>query len=388
MNAEQEPQVSTSHRGALPCFMYSPVSSDADEISLIGIWRILTGQWKLIVGLMCLSVLCAATYLFMTPPVYEVTAVLLSPETKNVQLLNIPGISQVTEADMFADLKGTLKSRALFKQFIDKNQRLSSLGDDYLPNIMDTKDKFKKEGGLAVSVSLQSPDFRLVAEALNAFILFAEKKVIEDFLAGIEVKVANQKKDIASQIKIGRDFAVQRRLDRIAMLEEQIGIASFAKITERETSGYALSEGKSLGFEFSSGDEPLYRRGVKELTLEKEFLEKRKNDEPFIDGLRDKQERLAQLDAGLQQFREAMAIVHAVQIDQQAMPPKTPVKPRLMLVLTLSLVIGAIIGVFGAFAANFVKDAKVQTKEGMSESLAAITSQRDAKVDKAGGLNV
>jgi chain length determinant protein (polysaccharide antigen chain regulator) len=106
----------------------------------------------------------------------------------------------------------------------------------------------------------------------------------------------------------------------------------------------------------------MYMRGVKELTAEREALEKRKNDEPFIAGLRDKQELLDQLTASLQQFQAAGAIARAVSVDQPAIEDRRPVKPRRMLVLALGVVLGGCIGVFAAFAVNFVQEQKAKNK--------------------------
>jgi LPS O-antigen subunit length determinant protein (WzzB/FepE family) len=114
-------------------------------------------------------------------------------------------------------------------------------------------------------------------------------------------------------------------------------------------------ESQKFGVTVDTLQGPMYMRGVKELTAEKEELEKRKDDEPFIAGFRDKQESLAQLDAGLEQLHAARASVHAVTVDQPAIQGKSPVKPRRMRVLAVSLVLGGIIGILVAFVVNFAQ---------------------------------
>lgn len=120
---------------------------------------------------------------------------------------------------------------------------------------------------------------------------------------------------------------------------------------------------QGVGVTLNTVEEPLYTRGVRELSAEKEELEKRKNYEPFIAGFRDKQERLAQLDAGLKQLQAAKAIAHAVTVDQPAIEAKRPVKPRRRLVLALSVVLGGMMGIFAAFVANYVEEQKRKNKE-------------------------
>jgi LPS O-antigen subunit length determinant protein (WzzB/FepE family) len=201
-----------------------------------------------------------------------------------------------------------------------------------------------------------------VADWVNGFIVLAEKETLNNYLLGIETSIANRKKEIENQLQIGLDFANRRRKDRIALLEDQIAIARASKIYDRKLSSYTTMASQSVGVTLNTAQEPLYMRGVKELTAEKEELEKRKNDEPFIAGFRDKQESLAQLDAGLKQLQAARTMAHAVTVDQPAIEAKRPVKPSGMRVLALSIVLGVITGIFTAFWVNLVQEKKAQTK--------------------------
>jgi chain length determinant protein (polysaccharide antigen chain regulator) len=347
-------------KGQQPHHVSSQAYPDAcpeDEINLLDLWRVLARQWKVIGAITGLSVLGAVAYVLLATPVYEAQAVVKPPESKDVEVLNIPGISQITSADIFAKFVWNLKSSSVRQQYLAENSRFSPLEDE----VPDIKEGAKKEVGFTF-LSLQGHDSKLVADWVNGFILLAEKETLNNYLLGIEPSIANRKKEIENQLQIGLDFANQRRLDRIALLEDQIAIARASKIYNRKRSNYTTMASQSVGVTLNTAQEPLYMRGVKELTAEKEELEKRKNDEPFIDGFRDKQERLAQLDAGLKQLQAARAIARAVTVDQPAIQAKSPVKPRRMLVLALSVVFGAMIGVFVAFAVNFVQEQKAKSK--------------------------
>lgn len=335
-----------------------PDGCPEDEINLLDLWRILVRQWKVICAITGLSVLGAVAYVLLATPVYEAQAVVRPPESKYVEALNIPGVSQVSSADIFAKFTGYFKSGALRQQFVEENPQFSSLRNNE-PQI---KEGAKNEAG-SVFLSLQGNDAKLVADWMNGFILLAEKRTISDFFDGIEVKIANQKKEIEKQLQIGRDFAGQRRLDRIALLESQIAIARASKIFDRQPYGYSVAkESQNFGVAMDTLQGPMYMRGVKELTAEKEELERRKDDEPFIAGFRDKQESLAQLDAGLKQLPAAKMMAHAVTVDQSAIEAKRPVKPRGKRVLALSIVLGVITGIFAAFLVNLVQEKKAQTK--------------------------
>jgi chain length determinant protein (polysaccharide antigen chain regulator) len=336
---------------------YSDACSE-DEINLLDLWRVLVRQWKVICAITGLSVLGAVAYVLLATPVYEAQAVVRPPESKYVEALNIPGISQISSADIFAKFTGNLKSSSLRQQFVEENPQFSSLRNNE-PQI---KEGAKNEAG-SVFLSLQGNEAKLVADWMNGFILLSEKRTIDDFFDTIEVKIANQKKEIEKQLQIGRDFASQRRLDRIALLVNQIVIARASKIFDRQIYGYSVAkESQKFGVTVDTLQGPMYMRGVKELTAEKEELERRKDDEPFIAGFRDKQESLAQLDAGLKQLQAARTMAHAVTVDQPAIEAKRPVKPSGMRVLALSIVLGVITGIFTAFWVNLVQEKKAQTK--------------------------
>lgn len=332
----------------------TPALGSDYEISLFDLWCFLLKQWKIIGAITCLSLLGAFVYMFLATPVYEAQAVVKRSEGKYVEVLNIPGISQVSNADIFVKFTENLKSGSLRQLFVEEKPQFSSLRG----NVPDIREGKKNESGLFF-VSLQGHEAKLLADWVNALILRAEKRTIEDFFDTIEVKIANQKKEIEKQLQIGRDFASQRRLDRIALLENQITIARASKIFDRQIYGYSVEkESQKFGVTVDTLQGPMYMRGVKELTAEKEELEKRKNDEPFIAGFRDKQESLAQLDAGLELLHAARAVARAVTVDQPAIQAKSPVKPKWMRVLSLSLVSGVLLGIFAAFVVNFVQQQK------------------------------
>ena len=341
-----------------------------DEINLLDLLSVLVRHWKVIGTITFLSVIGAVAYVLIATPVYEAQAIVKPPESRYVEDLNVPNISKITRDDIFAKFTDNLKSSSLMQQFFAENPQFSSLYQQFADNtpqfmrdnLLKIKVGTKYEAGF-VFLSFHGHDAKLIADWLNGFILLAEKKTIDEFITGVETSLANQKIEIENKLKAAQVAASQRRLDRIALLEEQIAIARAAMIFERNTSNYATVEIQRVGETLVTAQESLYMRGVKELTAEKEELEKRKNDEPFIAGFRDKQESLAILDAGLKQLKMARSIAHAVAVDQPALETKRPVKPRRILVLALGVVLGGMIGVFAVFAINLVQKQKAKTKE-------------------------
>ncbi|MBU1404743.1 MAG: hypothetical protein KKE83_12780 [Proteobacteria bacterium] len=330
---------------------------EEDEIGLLDFWRVLVRQRKMICAITGLSVLGAVVYILLATPVYEVQAVVKPPESKYVEALNISGISQATSADIFTLFAGNLKSGSLRQQFVDENPQFSSLRS----NEPKVKEGTKKEAG-SVFLSLQGHEPKLMADWVNGFILYTERKTLDDFYDGIAIKITGQKNAILDSLQIGRDVAGQRRLDRIALLEDQIAIARASKIFERQLTGYSVVESQKSGMVLDFLQGPMYMRGVKELTAEKEALERREDDEPFIVGFRDKQENLAHLDAGLKQLQATRTIVRAVAVDQQATEAQQPVKPKRSLVLAIGVILGGVFGVIASFLLDFFQQRGKKTE--------------------------
>jgi len=148
-----------------------------------------------------------------------------------------------------------------------------------------------------------------------------------------------------------RQFAEQRRMDRIAELEEAIHMASSLGLKEDPLLSQVT--GKST-IAVNQMDSPLYMRGTRALQAEVTSLRTRKSDDPFIAGLRDLQEKLDILgSAHIDPSR-----ISAVQIDQAAEVPDQPIKPRRKMIVILGLFGGLMLGIFAAFLADFIDRAR------------------------------
>ena len=126
MEEQREQQLHQISSGVYPL----AVCPADDEINLLDLWRVLVRQWKVICAITGLSVLAAVAYVLLATPVYEAQAVVKPPESKYVEVLNIPDISQISSADIFAKFTGNLKSSPLRQQFVDENPQFSSLREN------------------------------------------------------------------------------------------------------------------------------------------------------------------------------------------------------------------------------------------------------------------
>jgi chain length determinant protein (polysaccharide antigen chain regulator) len=348
-------------------FSRSPDPDSPEGLSFVDLWQVLAGKWKLLAFSVSFSLIGAILYLFMATPLYETEVILLPPESPHVSALNIKDLNEITALEIYGEFIRNLKSISLRRQFFDQNDLGSMLAtgtreprnDDGVfrhkfHNRFRVKVGTSNEAGF-VSISLRGEDPELIREMLNGFVLLAARLAINQIREGIRKQIDFEIDSLRDQIQIERSFAKELRLDRIAMLEEQIHIARELDLMTRGNTPHRNPARNNIEVAVTTADEPLYLRGIKELTAEKKILEKRENDDPFIVELREKQIRLAYLESSWKKLQASTSNIFAARIDQSASVPDNPVRPRRVLVLTESLLLGVIIGMFMAFLVNFVE---------------------------------
>ena len=183
-------------------------------------------------------------------------------------------------------------------------------------------------------------------------------------------------------------MAKKRREDQIKIFEEAATIASKLGVKDRVDTASKLRNNQ---LNISTTNIPLYNRGYSALRAEIELLKNRTSDDPYINNLRDLQEKLAKLRSrksddpfiygfrdlqvkidqlrnlktdytffqGLRGLQEELALLrsikidkegqHAVTIDQPAYPPKYRIKPNSRLIVSIGTMAGLFFGIFLAF---------------------------------------
>ena len=95
----------------------------------------------------------------------------------------------------------------------------------------------------------------------------------------MRITITNQIRDIEYKIASKRHMAKQRREDQILILKEAIIIARSLGVKERVDATNVVQNNQ---LNISTSTIPLYYRGFRALNAEKQKLEKRKTDDPFI----------------------------------------------------------------------------------------------------------
>ena len=329
-------------------------------ITLLDIWRILTERKQLIFGVTLVFLIGSLAYAFFTTPVYMATAYLLPPTVKDVEGLNVLEGNNFTPKLVYSMLIRNLNSRKLRKTYFDTHRLIKTLApgaktEKTIREVFEksfnsvlkvSHDKGNKE---RVIVTFEAVDPEFAAETINGFIKMANRvtaiELANDLISMIESKKESLKKEIAAKRKVAK----QRRLDRIAQLEEAILIAKRLKI---EDNLLLKSVGKKEGLiSVSEWNFPLYLLGAKVLEAEIDLLRQRKSDDPFILGLRYLQEKLYKLE----DLKIDPSRISAMRVDQLANIPLHPIRPQRKLIVALGLTFGLVFAIFLALFLECIK---------------------------------
>ncbi len=347
----------------------------------------LAGRWRLIAATTLLATLIAIVYALTAPPLYRATAYFLPPTEKNVAPLNetgiqvqgvqhaelalllsmeelnltlpvIPDVQGVTVDEAYSLFKGTLSSKRLYRLYFEENHLEQIFMEGSTATI--SKDKAvesffslykinsdkKISGSLNLSAEWHDPD--QAAGWVNGLSELANEMVVEQLLSNLDYRLQQQITILESSSSAMRKIAQKRREDRIVVL------------TEAYKTAIILGLHDFIDTESGVASTPTYYRGSKALNAEIDILRNRSNDDPYIDELRNLEEMLLKFKS----INISDMSVKTYTLDQQALPPKQPIKPKRDLIVTMGGIIGLIGGVFLAFLLNIIQNQKNRSEKG------------------------
>ncbi len=325
---------------------------DSDEIDLLELFQNLWQQKSLILAFTLVALISAAAFAFLTPPEYEAKAGVLPPSLGDIAAYNVGGgelnLSEFNVSDIYAVFKTNLLSGALKRTFFDET---------YLPALpadkrVDTaQDKLWEEFNKTLTVKApdikNKPDFYevtvehespgLAAEWANLYVDMAAEKTEQEMQQNVRNEIAARTRVIERQIDTLLITAKKRREDRIVRLREALVVAEAVGMDAPQV--VTSSDGDLTPF---IDGNLMYMRGAKAIRAELAVLEKRENDGPFVNELRDLEKQL--------DFLEKIDVnpdgVSVVTLDSRAEIPEIPVKPKKAIILASSVIVGGMLGVF------------------------------------------
>ena len=286
----------------------------------------------------------------------------MPPELQNVQGLNL---KKYTPDLIYNEYLNHYQSLTQKRQFFNQNKLHEyyekELDVDKAKRVAQIEEIFKKfneslklnlpkkkEKLLFVKSTLAFPEQTKSSEYLNQYAKMVSDNVLNRILNEIKSQILLQKKYIEEQISSKKKIAYTGRLDRIAVLDEGIKTARLLHIKEGELQ---FIKGNTTSNPINKATS-LYYRGYESLEAEKKVLEERKNDTPFIKGIRALEEKAYQLDEQLKRIISEKETFSTVRIDQKALVPEFPTKPKRKLIVIISTILGFILSLFVVFIMN------------------------------------
>jgi len=320
------------------------------HLDLFDFLVLLFQHWKWIASVTVISLSCAGLYLYIVPSTYQAQTTLLPPVPAAVAAYNqdngragLPvwdasAVYTVFQKYLFSDNLRLSFFKATVLPSLSEEQRRQSEGDlrrSFERQLQVLAPDKLKPYILEVDVRSQQP--QRAADWANEYVQSAARLADREIRDTINSSIRQRSAQLQRQIDLLRETALKRRQDRILVLKEALQIARSVGLEAPQASSARVSAQGNLA-SFIDGS-LLYLRGSKAISEEIAQLEARQSDDAFIDSLRDLEEQKAFLD-GIQ----IPGATLTVQVDQMALPPDVPVKPRKVLVILAALLLGLIAG--------------------------------------------
>jgi len=348
------------------------VGKEQQEINLLEIWQVIVEQKRVVFITWMLCVGLGLAYVLLVTPVYKAEVFMLPPSQSDIQPLNIsvlafPDRSDRSDRSDFLEYDSesvyrlfvqTLKSRAVRRNFYEENKVAEKLGlgsdsdpDIFFENRFHQKLKIeqnvKKKGEEGfVTLSFEGDDPVLVAGLANAFVTKVANTVTERLVSELDTRVASLRSGVEASIQGKKSLAKVRRDDQVVALQEAYRISQALSKEDQQVRLRALSGGVTVNTE----EFPKFMLSPNALIAQVQVLKGRKDNDPFIEGLRDLEERLITLES----VKISMENISVVSVDQKAWVAKGPVKPKKLLALLLANLSGLLLGIIVAILSTHV----------------------------------
>lgn len=324
-----------------------------DEIDLTELFAKVWSRKGWVVAITALITLIALAYVLLTKPVYQAEVFLMPPNSSDLQVLNINTdelVHKVSPDVAYRQVLDQLRSKQQLQKFIvttDYAQAYRSSSEQSDQQVFDVFSKAlrvnkpKKGELMFTSISLEGANAERVAETLSSYVAHVQNKVVLDLWNDIAEARDRKLDQLQNKIDTKRKLAKTQRQDRIALIEEAVVIASAAGIQSIGVNAKNQLDGKNINI---VNTDSLFIRGADALGAEITVLKARISDDPFIRGLRQLQERMANLKA----IKINTRAVKPMRIDFNAVVPEKPIKPKKRLIVAVALLLGCMLGMFVA----------------------------------------
>lgn len=351
-----------------------------DEIDLFDLVDDIRDKWYWLVGCLVIGSLLAAAYAFTASPLYRTELVLRDAPASDLLTFAQPALRttlqlasaekqgspvelsnksvfELSSHEAFMGVRAVVRSvtaRKAFYQTIlhSDDEALESFlynfdltDEQNLSNFLKlfsfSDSNSKTDTDLFLEVKFELKDAKFARDLLNSYVDFSVQRYENQIRQELSRKVQSQLQLNQSWAVNFRDNYESMKARRIALLEEAAGVA--------------VSIGQTRPFYntndvFVSSEPPLYMMGELALMREAEQLKQRSNlvsEDVFIEGMTALRNSIFMLS----NVEVDWASVNFAVIDQPALLPIKPIKPRKLLIVALGGVGGLMFGLMAALLA-------------------------------------
>lgn len=310
--------------------------------------------WRQKIVILCMALLgtsIAATYAFISKPIYEARAYVIPPTQNDIGNLNYGRkiFPILTVKDVHTVFLKNLQAESLRREFFKKIY-LPALGQDNDPNGVLYKRLSKNLLITAVgkdpldrySIVILDGDPKLAGEWVGQYIERAQELALQEINKNISSEFGVQARNLYREIVSLREVGDKAREDSLIKLQEALVVAKAIGLEKPPiVSG---SSNSSLNIAGNMDDELTYMRGSKALEAEIENLKSRKSSDPFISKLRDMETDYS----FYKQLSESFQVAKTYRMDGAVEVSGSPVKPKITAIILGGLIMGLILGVIVA----------------------------------------
>lgn len=331
-----------------------------DEIDLVELCScIWAGKWK-IVGAIFLCLVIAISYLSITPKIYLLETTLAPPIDTDLQSMQL----QVLEKGYGSPERVFNLAKAYFqsedellkfwllhngKALLDSKEDEGSFLDFY--SAISVRED-SKTNTTTLLLQSTSPDKDVLL--LNGLKAYINEQVINRLALRIQPNLKVQRERLVSEIARVKNQYQTTLQDQIARIQEALAIAEAVGIEKTPYDQLANIELKVV--------DNLYMLGSTTLSSQLKVLNERNGNDAFVPGLRDLQNRLEQIDVDFAFLNTQKDQARAFSVLQPVSRPLKPAKPKTVLVLGLSTILGVILGCFWLLIDAIVTAVKRRSK--------------------------
>lgn len=364
------------------------------DISVSDIVDTLRRHWRTLACTTAAFLLLAMLALALSTPRYEVQAYLDKPFSNDLTELNTgrtgtTGLGLYTPEQVYEYFIRRLVSDEAKQRFFEETYlpaqeqppetraARQALFDGMRRHTLNVSPPPPK-GRPLYSVRVEAPAGDKAAAWLQAFLdqvaQDATRALVTDAQDAIALQVRNTERDLEERLQT----TFQTRQDRQAQLAEALQVAQAVGIREPQMT--SAQPPRLDGVSAFIDGSRLYARGTKSLQAELDVLKNRKDDAPFVDGLRSVQAQLRLL----KEFKPEQRKFRIFHVDGAIIAPEKPVSPKKLLYLAAGLLLGLTLGMTIALARSgmlrllFANDEQVR-----NESLATVTQTQKAPLKEA-----